>query len=89
VHPGRSAVDPTHWVFPVLTENPNALVARLRSNGFDAARATSGIGVVRAPDDRPDVRPIEARRLVSSVVFLPAYPELSSGELERMLEVLR
>ena len=87
-HPGADTLDPTHWVFPVLAPRPDVLVARLRAAGFDAARATTGITAVAPPPDRPELRPTEAERLMSSVVFLPVYPELPARERERMLEVL-
>jgi dTDP-4-amino-4,6-dideoxygalactose transaminase len=89
MHPGADALDRTHWVFPVLADRPDELVARLRAEGFDAARATSGIAAVAAPPDRPHLRPVEAERIMRSVVFLPVYPELAADERERMLEVIR
>ena len=88
-HPGADALDRAHWVFPVLADRPDELVERLRAEGFDAARATSGITAVVPPPDRPDLEPAEAERMMRTVVFLPVYPELPPGERERMLEVLR
>jgi dTDP-4-amino-4,6-dideoxygalactose transaminase len=88
-HPGGAALDATHWVFPVLTEDPQGLIAVLRANGFDAARATSGIGAVPAPLDRQDQRPSEAERLLATVLFLPVYPELPDSDRDRMLAALR
>jgi perosamine synthetase len=88
-HPGGAALDPTHWVFPVLSDHPRRLIDALRASGFDAARATSGIGTVAAPPGRPDLRAIEAERLLASVVFLPVYPELAESERDRLLAELR
>ena len=87
-HPGAAAQSRTHWVFPVLAEDPVGLVAVLRDAGFDASRVTSGIGPVAAPPDRPELDPVAARHLAASVVFLPVYPELPATERRRLLEVL-
>jgi perosamine synthetase len=81
---GRAALDPTHWVFPVVTSDPGKLIATLRSAGFDAAAATSSIASVSPPSDRPDLRPEVADRMLAGVVFLPAYPELGVRELARL-----
>jgi dTDP-4-amino-4,6-dideoxygalactose transaminase len=82
--PGRSAQRKTHWVFPVVSGSPPRLVDVLRHEGFDAARATSGIGVVEAPSDRPELEPREAQRMLGGIVFLPAYPELAD-DLPRLI----
>jgi perosamine synthetase len=79
--PGAAALDRTHWVFPVLDDDPDGLVKRLRARGFDAARATSGITAL-APAE-------EAERVMRSVVFLPVYPELPAAERRRLVESLR
>ena len=84
--PGQDAVDPTHWVFPVLAADRDGLVSQLRRDGFDAATATSSIDAVPAPQDRPDLRPTRAERAIAEVVFVPAYPELGDDELDRLAE---
>jgi dTDP-4-amino-4,6-dideoxygalactose transaminase len=83
---GRRALDHSHWVFPVVAADPDALVTRLRCVGFDASRKTSAIGAVATPVDRPDLDPVHARDLMERVVFLPVYPELVP-ELDRLLAV--
>ena len=84
--PGIDAVDPTHWVFPVLAADRDGLVSHLRREGFDAATATSSIDTVPAPPDRPDLRPTRAEQAIAEVVFIPAYPELGDEELDRLAE---
>ena len=84
VQPGRAALRPTHWVFPVVTSGRAELIAALRRAGFDAATATSSITSVSQPPDRPDLRPEDAERTMAGVVFLPAYPELGDHELTRL-----
>ncbi len=84
--PGREAIDPTHWVFPVLAADRDGLVSHLRRAGFDAATATSSIDAVSAPPDRPDLRPTRAERAIAETVFVPVYPELGDDELDRLAE---
>jgi perosamine synthetase len=88
VNPGSSALDRTHWLFPVLASDRAHVIASLRRAGFDAATATTSISVVTPPDDRPDLAAHEAQRTLDSVVFLPVYPELGEHEVERLLTAL-
>lgn len=87
-HPGRFATDRTHWIFPVLAPDPQALISKLRREGFDASRATSNISVVEPPADRPELTPNEAIRMMSNIVFLPVYPELSNEALHSLVEIV-
>jgi len=75
-HPGQGSLQRTHWLFPVVVEDPEALIVGLRRRGLDASRATSSIAVVEAPAGRSS--PVEASLMMSGVVFLPVYPELTS-----------
>ena len=82
LHPGRRSLERTHWLFPVVVADPEALIAALRGRGLDASQATSSISVVGAPDGRSS--PTEASLMMSGVVFLPVYPELPSQEFDVM-----
>lgn len=83
-HPGELASPRTHWLFPVLASDPEGLVCGLRQRGFDASRVTSSIAPVPAPPDLPRLAPEEANRMMSHLVFLPVYPELPEGALDRL-----
>jgi perosamine synthetase len=80
--PGSAALDRTHWVFPVVPDDPDAFIAALRSAGFDATRATTSITAVGSPP------PPRAAELMDRVVFVPAYPELPRRAVERLRRVL-
>ena len=82
LHPGRHSLERTHWLFPVIVANPEALVADLRWHGLDASQATSSIVAVEAPAGRSS--PVEASLMMSGMVFLPVYPELPSQALDAM-----
>ncbi|HEY2598296.1 MAG TPA: DegT/DnrJ/EryC1/StrS family aminotransferase [Candidatus Dormibacteraeota bacterium] len=86
--PGGDMEAHTHWLFPVLASEPEALIAACRLAGFDAARGASSVAPVAAPPDRPEAEPERARRIMQSLVFLPAYPELSPGTLARLADAL-
>jgi perosamine synthetase len=86
--PGASMEAHSHWLFPVLASEPDALIAACRLAGFDAARGASSVAAVTAPAGRPEADPQQARQMMQSLVFLPAYPELSPGALARMAGVL-
>jgi len=76
LHPGWRSLERTHWLFPVVVADPEALIRGLRRHGVDASRATSSIAVVGAPAGRSS--PTEALQMMSGVVFLPVYSELPS-----------
>ena len=72
LHPGRHSLQRTHWLFPVVVADPEALILGLSRNGLDASQATSSIAVVEASTGRS--LPAEASLMMSDVVFLPVYP---------------
>lgn len=88
-HPGRAALDRTHWLFPIATPDPTSLVTTLRAEGFDATHRSSGVGVVVAPAGRSDLEPRVSEQIMSSVVFVPAYPELPAAAVDRLAALLR
>ena len=86
VHPGGRALDRTHWLFPVVAPDPEALIVGLRNNGLDASQATSSIAVVEAPAGR--WLTLEASLMMSGVVFLPVRPDLPSQALDAMVALV-
>ncbi|HET6658851.1 MAG TPA: DegT/DnrJ/EryC1/StrS family aminotransferase [Rubrobacter sp.] len=82
LHPGQRSLQRTHWLFPVVVEDAEALIASLRRRGLDASQATSSIAVVEAPAGR--TLPSEASLMMSGVVFLPVYPELPAQAFDVM-----
>ena len=86
LHPGRRSLQRTHWLFPVVVEDPETLVASLPRRGLDASQATSSIAVVDAPAGRSS--PAEASLMMSGVVFVPVYPELPSQAFDVMASLI-
>jgi perosamine synthetase len=89
LQPGSDAVERTHWVFPVVSEDPTALVATLREAGFDATRATTSITAIAPPAGSRFRPPTAATRLMDAVVFVPAYPELPPRARDALVAALR
>jgi len=84
--PGQQATNHTHWLFPVSTETPAALVDRLHRAGFDATRGGTSLCVVEPPDDRP--APVRARYVMARLVYLPVYPELPERALRELASIV-
>jgi perosamine synthetase len=86
--PGHAAAEHSHWIFPVLAADPKRLIERLARAGFHATQGRS-MCTVASPEGRPELRPINAERLLRCGVFLPVYPELPEAAFERLSAVLR
>jgi perosamine synthetase len=76
----------THWVFPVFSDDRD-LVRDLRRAGFDAT-SECRLSVVREPEDREGLTPINVLNTMSKLVFVPFYPELPERELTRLASIL-
>jgi perosamine synthetase len=87
-HPGAQMEARTHWLFPVVSSEPDHLISACRRLGIDAARGASSVTVVAAPAGRPESEPHEARRMMGSLVFLPAYPELPGRSFDRLVSAI-
>ena len=85
-HPGGSSLRRTHWLFPVMVQDPGSLILELRTRGLDASRATSSIAVVDAPAGHSP--PTHAHRMMSGIVFLPVYVGLRSCAFDAMVDVV-
>jgi dTDP-4-amino-4,6-dideoxygalactose transaminase len=88
LHVGGSALDHTHWLFPVVSHRPYVLIEASREAGFDAARSASSVTAIAAPAYRSELEPRRAIDLMSRLVFLPAYPELPDGALVTLATAL-
>jgi perosamine synthetase len=86
--PGAGAIEPTFWIFPVLADDPEGALERLHAAGFQGMRGLSNLEAVEAPADRPELDPRGAKRMIAHSLLIPAYPELSDDELDRIAAVL-
>jgi dTDP-4-amino-4,6-dideoxygalactose transaminase len=81
------AVANSHWVFPILADNPPLVVERLRQAGLDATCRTR-LAIVKPPADRPHLEPINVERLLENLVFLPWHPDIPARVVERMIGIV-
>ena len=77
--PGDRAFDHTHWVVPVLVDDPRAAIRRLRRAGFDATQGGS-LCVVEPP-------PIEAAAAMRRMLFLPWSADVPVARMARALRL--
>ena len=84
---GKGAERQVFDLFPIRVGNPKRTLAALRRCGFDACTHGS-MTTVKAPQDRPDLEPVRAQRLLEEIVFLPLYLEMPQAEVERMSLVI-
>jgi perosamine synthetase len=80
-HLGRLSRGCTHWLFPVVSRDPDALVAAGRAAGFDLTRGSSTLVAL-------DPRCSRAHAAMADVVYLPAYGGMSAAELHRLAVVV-
>ncbi len=85
--PGKDSHPHSFWVFPIIADDPERTIARLRQSGFDAAYGES-MCVVAPPSDRPELTPERAERIAKQLVYIPCYKELPRSELSRLAELL-
>jgi len=88
ISPGSQCDEHSYWVFPVVVDDADRLIAALRAAGFDGSSAHS-MCVVPPPADRPAVRAETAESILPRIVYLPFYRELPDGQLDRMAAVVR
>ncbi|MFH1706500.1 MAG: DegT/DnrJ/EryC1/StrS family aminotransferase [Planctomycetota bacterium] len=81
--PGSAALDHVYWVFPIVARDPQAAVALLENNGFDATSKQS-LYVVSAPRGREGGAASHAGEIMNGLVYLPLYAEMPTREVQRM-----
>ncbi len=88
IRPGAGQCPHNAWVFPIVVEKPEELLAELASAGFDAIAAAS-MRALPAPTGRPELAPRNASAIAPRMLYLPCYPELPDAEIDRMATVVR
>lgn len=82
--PAQDAPFHSHWIFPVLSSDPQKLVEHLRRKGYDTAAGWSSFVVLSPPEGYEEFYPEEAKRAMDHAVYLPVYAGLSQRELENL-----
>ncbi|MEO5814122.1 MAG: DegT/DnrJ/EryC1/StrS family aminotransferase [Gemmatimonadaceae bacterium] len=85
--PGTEALRHSHWLFPMLTTEPEELMHQLWARGFDATCGASNLISVKAPAGC--AVPVQAERLMDEVLYLPLYPSASPSEMRELARAVR
>jgi dTDP-4-amino-4,6-dideoxygalactose transaminase len=82
--------NPVHnfWVFPILVDDPQTVMAGLRRQGFDGATLRRS-ATVAPPEDRPKLAPVNASDALPKLAILPCYGGIPKSELRRQANVVR
>jgi len=88
VLPAQGTSHHDYWVFPVLVDDPNIFIRRLRENGFDGANLPRS-QAVPAPDYAEHLTPSVAAQVLADLVVVPCYPGMPEGEIQRQADLLR
>jgi perosamine synthetase len=86
--PGQANPHHDYWVYPVLTDNPKALIGQMRDAGFDAADLPRSQHIA-PPADRPELEPAAAAQFMKQIVVLPCYAEMPNSEIARLAQTLK
>ncbi len=81
--PGAGASHHTWWLFPIVVPEPDTLRVILQDAGFDAALGSTSLTWVR-PCDEHTTDPENARRVMSSILYLPLDPAMAPDTLDTM-----
>jgi len=86
--PGSAAHEHTHWVFPILHDDPRGLVEHLWAHGFDATQGASSMGVVAPAEGGEDAPAREAASVFERLVYLPFDTVGDECDLVRLAEAV-
>lgn len=82
--PGHAAANATHWVFPILSRDPDGLIAVLAAKGIDATRGASSMAAVPAPAGAAP--PDQTVTIMRQIVYLPVGCQPRPGEMVRLAD---
>lgn len=85
VVPGTNSPHHHYWVFPVIANNPQQFISELKKSGFDSSGWTRS-RIVAPPQDRLDLHPEKASKILHDLVFVPCYPAMSDDEIARQAQ---
>lgn len=81
-YPGAGAASHSHWMIPITSRHPDALVPYLWSRGFDATRHGSSLTAVG--DAAGTAHVSQAANMLEHLVYLPVFPGLLANDTRRL-----
>jgi dTDP-4-amino-4,6-dideoxygalactose transaminase len=85
--PGSACVPHAHWVLPVCVSDPQRLIVRLATAGYDATQGQS-LSVVATPAGREELEPVSAKEVLKRIVLLPCYREMTPVVVRRLARLV-
>lgn len=80
---GAHATCQTWWLFPIIVPEPDMLRKSLQDKGFDAALGSTSLTWLPAPDPAR-APPVNARRAMTSILYLPLDPSMDEAALDTL-----
>lgn len=87
LYPGNQTYFHSFWVFPILTDNPEALISKLREQGFDATRGNTSLTHLN-PEKSFAENYLKAKHLSQQILYLPVSGELPESEVIRLAQLV-
>ncbi|MCD8487571.1 MAG: aminotransferase class V-fold PLP-dependent enzyme [Desertifilum sp.] len=87
VYPGNQTDFHSFWVFPILTDNPDWLIQKLRENGFDATRGNTSLTHFH-PHFENSGHYLTPEHLSEKIVYLPLSEALPDEEIVRLAQIV-
>jgi perosamine synthetase len=78
---GKDAMRHSYWVVPLMMENPERLMQKLRKAGFDSTTGTTSLKSLAK-------EAVFATKLMNSVLYLPIYTSVPSEKLTRLAQLI-
>jgi dTDP-4-amino-4,6-dideoxygalactose transaminase len=79
--PGKDVMRHSYWVVPLMIENSETLMQKLRKAGFDSTTGTTSLKSLAKES-------AFATKLMKSVLYLPIYASVPSEELTRLAQLI-
>lgn len=87
--PGRNLENRYYWLFPVLVNNRDQLLDKLRSKGFFATKTATSFGCIYSSTDHNQTsRPRNTIDFANRVVYLPYSPVMPLDKMHEMIEIV-
>ena len=85
--PGGEAFVKEYWLFPVLVQDPEAVLRELARHGVDAYQGATQLALVEPPEGFPDY-PEEAARMMEKVIYLPVHRRVPLKDANTLLTIV-
>ncbi|MFB2894660.1 DegT/DnrJ/EryC1/StrS family aminotransferase, partial [Aerosakkonemataceae cyanobacterium BLCC-F50] len=91
VYPGSKTAFHSFWVFPILVDNPDSLMIKLRAEGFDATRGNTSLThfSIFPETELSKVKNLfTAKQLSEQILYLPVYANMPDSDIIRLAELI-